>query len=105
MNVTVRTRHGYVPASLKQEAQERLRKLERYEARPTKVHLVFEEGNDGRRVETRLVVTGGGAIVASAVAPNFRDALDHAIRRTERQLKRKRERSREYTAPKVMSTS
>lgn len=82
-----------------------MRKLERYEVRPTRAQLVFDEGNDGRRVETRLLVTGGGEIVASAVAPSFRNALDQAIQRVERQLKRKRERSREHTVPKVIPTS
>ena len=105
MDVSVRTRHGYVPTSLRQEAQERVRKLERFELRPATAQLLFDQDSDGPRVETRLSVTGGVDIVASAVAPTFRVALARSIRRIERQLKRQRERYRNYSAPKVPSSS
>lgn len=105
MNVTVRTRHGYVPASLMQEAEERMRKLQRFEVRETRAHLLFDQDNEGRRVETRLAVSGGDEIIASAVAPSFRDAMERALQRVERQLKRQRERYRDHTVPRVPASS
>jgi ribosomal subunit interface protein len=92
MDITINARHCTVPDSLRNQATRRLARLERIDRRLTAAHLVFDVENTLRRVEARVAVAGGPPIIGKGEGPTLRAALDVALGRLDRQLKRRRER-------------
>jgi putative sigma-54 modulation protein len=94
MDVTITTRHCSIPDAVRDRMTRRIRKIDRFERRATAAHISFEADRRMRRVEARVDLAGGPPIVAHADGPTFRNALDRAIDRLERQIKRRRDRRR-----------
>ena len=69
-------------------------RLDRYGVRTTSAVVFFDEDHGARSVEARIAVGGGPPIVARAEGPTFRSALDRTFDRVDRQLKRRRQRTR-----------
>jgi ribosomal subunit interface protein len=92
MDVTINARHGRVPDSLRNQALQRLTRLQRLDRRITSGTVVFDGAPNGRHVEARLVVAGGPPLVSNADGSTLRSAMDSALDRLERQLKRRRKR-------------
>lgn len=92
MDVTITARHCTVPDSIRDVTQRRIRRLERFRPRATSASVMFEENGARRLCEVRMMVAGGAPLVASAEGFSFRNALDEAMARLQRQLKRHRER-------------
>jgi ribosomal subunit interface protein len=92
MDITINARHCKVPESLRNQASQRLSRLTRIDRRLTAATLVFEVENMERRVEARVAVAGGPPIIGNGTGPTLRGALDAALTRVERQIKRRRER-------------
>ena len=100
MEVSFTGRHGSIPDSVRQHAEERLRRLTKFERRPSHAHLYFDEQGAIRRAEAHITVAGGGSFIAAGEGENLRAAVDAALERAERQLKRERERQRDHQAPR-----
>jgi ribosomal subunit interface protein len=94
MEVTINARHCSIPETLRERTVRMIHTLERYHVRSTSAVVSFQNDHGGRSVEARLAVAGGPPLVARASGPTFRTALDRAVDRLERQLKRSRERIR-----------
>lgn len=94
MQVTLTARQCTVQDGTRAHAERRVSRLRRIETRPMEVELAFAAEHGERRVEARLGVAGAGIYVARGSAPTFRTALDRAVERLEKQLKRDRERRR-----------
>lgn len=92
MDISINARHCKVPESLRNQARQRLGRLSRMDRRLTAATLVFEVENTERRVEARVVVAGGPPVIGQGSGPTLRGALDTALSRVERQIKRRRER-------------
>ncbi|HUF51703.1 MAG TPA: ribosome-associated translation inhibitor RaiA [Longimicrobiales bacterium] len=92
MEITINARHCSVPDSLRNQAAQRLGRLERLDRRITAATLVFDGAANDRRAEARIAVAGGPPLVGQGRAATLRAAMDGAISRLERQLKRRRER-------------
>ena len=92
MDLTINARHGKLPESLRNQAQQRFSRLERLDRRITTGTLVIESVSNMHRAEARLVAAGGPPLIGHADAPTLRGAIDGAIDRVERQLKRRRDR-------------
>jgi len=92
MDVTINARHCKVPDSLRNQAAQRFARMERVDPRITTATLVFDEGTGTRRAEARLTIPGGLLLVGHGAGPTFRAAMDGALHRLERQLKRTRDR-------------
>jgi ribosomal subunit interface protein len=92
MDITINARHCRVPESLRNQAQQRLARLERLDRRLPAATLVFDVENSVCRVEARVAVAGGPPVIGQATGPTLRSALDGAITRVERQMKRRRQR-------------
>jgi ribosomal subunit interface protein len=92
MEVTINARHCTVPESLRNQATQRLTRLQRQHRRLTGGTIVFEAEREVRRAEARLAVAGGPPLIGRGEGPTLRVALDNALDRLERQLKRRRER-------------
>lgn len=92
MDVTINARHCTVPDSLRNQALQRLTRLERMHRRITAGTVIFDGSANSQAVEARLAVAGGPPLVAHAEGSTMRGALDAALGRVERQLKRRRRR-------------
>jgi ribosomal subunit interface protein len=92
MDITINARHCRVPDSIRNQARQRLARLERLDRHLPAATLVFEVENEVRRVEARIAVAGGPPVIGHGEGPTLRGALDGALSRVERQLKRRRQR-------------
>ncbi|MEX0907190.1 MAG: HPF/RaiA family ribosome-associated protein [Gemmatimonadota bacterium] len=92
MEFTVHARHGKVPDSLRNQAVRRFGRLEKIDNRITSGTIVFDGAPSGRRVEARLYLAGGPPIVGHGEGNTMRGAMEGALHRLERQLKRRRRR-------------
>ena len=92
MEITINARHITVPESVRNQATQRLSRLQRLNRRLTGGTIVFVAERNARRAEARLAVAGGPPILGHGEGPTLRAALDAAVERLERQLKRRRER-------------
>ncbi|MEJ2216552.1 MAG: ribosome-associated translation inhibitor RaiA [Gemmatimonadota bacterium] len=99
MNVTVTARHCRIHDSDRERALSRVGRLSRYEPRMAEGDVIFEEEGAVRCAEVRVRVDGGSIRVARAESDTFRAALDLAVQKITRQLKRKRERRVDHQAP------
>jgi ribosomal subunit interface protein len=92
MDITINSRHCTVPDSLRNQAEQRVRRLQRIGRGITAATLVFDAERNSRRVEARATMAGGPPIVGHGEGPTLRGAMDEALGRLERQLKRQRDR-------------
>jgi ribosomal subunit interface protein len=95
MDVKINARNLRVPDSLRAQVQFRLDRMQRLENRITAATITFEAENLTRSAEARLAVAGGPPIIGHGEGATLRNALDAAMDRIERQLKRRRQRSRD----------
>jgi ribosomal subunit interface protein len=92
MEVTINARRGKLPDSLRNQALQRFARLERLDRRITAGTLVIDPESNNHRAEARLVAAGGPPLIGHAEAPTLRAAIDGALHRLERQVKRRHER-------------
>ena len=100
MNITITKRNESVSDNVRRYMEERLTRLQRFEQRPTTATVCFGSERGQKNVEIRLHVTGGNSpLKAMGGGDSFRSAVDVAVDKVLRQLKRERERYREHQAP------
>ena len=95
MDVTVSAIHCTIPESLHDHAARLARRLDRYNLKAATMALTFEKPNALRSVEVRLSTAGAPPLLAQATGDTYRAAMNQAIDRIERQLKRRRQRGRQ----------
>lgn len=96
MDITMNARHCTVPESLRRQAQARLDRLQRFDTRMLGATVTFTAENGVKQVDIRAAIKGGPPQLGHGTGPTFRNALDRAMERMERQVKRARERRRTY---------
>lgn len=97
MHVTFTARHCTPSARLRRRAEDRLRRLVRFEPHLRAAEVSFDRDHGTYVVEARLRVDGGAAIVAHGRAgAGFGAALGPVVERLGRQLRRRRERRRNH---------
>jgi ribosomal subunit interface protein len=101
MQVSITARHCTVPDTVRSHAEERVRRLARYDSRLTGADIVFESDHGSRTAELRLSVAGDIPLIASGAGESFRAGFDQAVDRARRQLRRRRERRRDHQAVKL----
>jgi ribosomal subunit interface protein len=101
MQVSITARHCTVPETVRRHADERVRRLSRYDARLTSADVVFEADHGSKQAELRLFVAGQSVLVASGAGETFRAGIDRALERARRRLRRNRERRRDHQAVKL----
>ena len=99
MRVQILARHCKVPDALLSRTEEQIQKLSRYDPRVASAEVTYTEKKHLRKVEVVLRVDGAGPVVAHAEEREFRSALDRAIDRITRMLKRERQQHRDHWAP------
>ena len=100
MDVQITIRHGRAGDAFRARAEEKARRLERYEPRLIRVELSFEEDAGRVRAETRCYVPGPTRI-ARAEADSSRSALDAVMRKAARQLRKERSKRVDHKAPPI----
>lgn len=101
MEIQVSARHCTIPETLRQRAEDHVRRMGRYESRLIRAEIIFDTDDRSKQVEAHLFVGGESSLVANGAAQDFRTALDHALDRAVRQLKRRRSRRRNHQAVKL----
>jgi len=99
MDVRITTRHTTIGDGLTEYAEDRARKLTKYEPRLISVDLIFDNDHGVFSTEGRAEVPGAPALVAKSENESKRKALDSAIDKLGRQLKRERSKRVDHQAP------
>jgi ribosomal subunit interface protein len=99
VQVRITERHVHVPKDMLARTEKRLGSLSKYHPRATSAEVVFSEEAVNRNVEIIVHVDGAQAIVASVQEAEFRTALDKALDRVARRLRKARERRTDHQAP------
>nr|PZN89282.1 MAG: ribosome-associated translation inhibitor RaiA [bacterium] len=97
MIINISARHCRVADSIRRRAEDRLRKMVRFEPRIDSADVVFEHDHGFYAVEVRAFVTGRSTVVAHAAAADARAALDQVLSRLGTRLRRQHDRSREHS--------
>lgn len=101
MKVIISARHCSPPTAVRELAESRIRRLQRYEPRIGDAEVAFDEDHGEPVVEARVSVHGGGTVVADATGETFEAAVRRMVDRLGRQLRRRRERRRDHQAVKL----
>lgn len=92
MIVTISARHCEIPDSLRATTERRVARLRRYHPRLAQAEVVYDRERVAHAAEIRLLVEGDSPVIAHGAGETFDVALDAAVGRVSRQLKRGRER-------------
>jgi ribosomal subunit interface protein len=95
MEVTISAIHCTIPETMHDHAVRLSRRFDRYELRAASLKVTFEPVNGIRTAEARLSTGGAPPMVGQGTGPTYRNALNQAIDRIERQIKRARSRRRQ----------
>lgn len=95
MEIQINARNVKASDSLRAQAAFRMERLQRLEQRITSATITFEVDGTTKRAEARLNAAGGPPVIAEGNGATLRNALDAAMDRIERQLKRRRQRRRD----------
>ena len=101
MDVRMSTRHTAVPPSFPAWAEGRAQRLERYNPRLQTVELLVDSDHGRSVVEVRAQVPGSPIMVGRAEGGSERVALDRALERVGRQLRRQRSIRTNHQAPSL----
>lgn len=88
MKVQITARHYRVSDALQQNIQDEMDRLERFYDRVTKCHVILTEEDKTRRIAEITIGASGRTIVGKANAEIMGKAIDEAIEKVERQLKK-----------------
>ncbi len=92
MDVRITTRHVELSDGFLARAEERTRKLTKYEPRLIAVDLLFDDENGTLITEAKADVPGRPPMIASADDMDHRKSLDSALDKLSRQLRRERKK-------------
>ncbi len=101
MRVQFVARHCKIPPSIRRRAEEQIRDLQRFDSRLSSASLVFDAERHLKKVEGVLVLDGTEPAVAQGEADEFKPALEQAVNRLGRILRRRRDQVTDHRAPKL----
>jgi ribosomal subunit interface protein len=99
MDVRITTRRVELSDGFLARADERTRKLTKFEPRLIAVDLLFEDDHGTLTTEARADVPGRPPVIASAEDMDARKSLDAALDKMSRQLRRHRSKRVDHQAP------
>lgn len=98
MDLRITTRHVDLSDGFLTLAEERARKLHKYEPRLLAVDLLFDDGHGELSTEVRADVPGRPVMIARSSHQDRRSSLDAALRKIGRQLRRQRSKRVDHQA-------
>lgn len=99
MDVRITTRHASVGNAFAEQAEDRARKLTKFEPRLLSVDLIFDKDHGMFSTELRAEVPGIPPLVAKAESDSKRRSLDSALDKLGRQLRKERSKRVDHQAP------
>ncbi len=99
MRVQVAARHCQIPDSVRTRAEALVGKLTKYEPGISSASVIFEEEKLQKRMEVILSIARSEPVIATGEGQDFRTALDKAVDRLSRMLKRRRSQMTDHKAP------
>ncbi len=101
MRFQITARRSEVPDSVRERAEQQVRKLAKYEPRLAAAEVVFETEKHLKLAEAILSIDRDEPVVAQGSGPEFRAALDQMLDRLAKILRRRRSQIREHKASKL----
>jgi ribosomal subunit interface protein len=101
LRVQIAARHCDVPDSVRRRTEEQIGRLAKYDPRVGAAEVVYEEEKRTKKVEVVLSVDRSEPVVARGEGEEFRTALDKAVDRLSRMLKRQRDQAKSHQAPRI----
>lgn len=101
MDVRITVRRGRSERGFRAIAEEKARRLRRYEPRLIRVELLFDQEGARELAEARCAVPRVPTLVARAASDSRRTSLDRVIQKAARQLRKERSRRTDHQAPPV----
>ena len=92
VSIEVTSRHHPVSDRMRAHATEKANKLIKFHSRITRVQFVINDVHEQPDVELIVDVAGGASLVSKERAEHFRAAVDSAVDKMERQLKKDQEK-------------
>jgi ribosomal subunit interface protein len=99
VRVQITERHCDVPSDVRERTEAMVASLAKYSPRASAADVVFEEERVDKVVELIVHIDGTEPVVAQGRDSEFRTALDQAVDRASRMLRRQRERRTDHKAP------
>lgn len=101
MKVQITARHCDVPADVLERTEAQVAALSKFSPRATTADVVFEEEKLDKVAEIVVHIDGRDPVVAHGRGLEFRAALDQAVERAGRILRKHRERRTDHKAPPI----
>jgi len=99
LRVQITARHCDVPTDVLERTEELVNGLSRYSPRASAADIVYMEEGVTKIAEVIVHIDGGEPVVTRAESDEFRTALDRAVDRASRRLRKQRERRTDHKAP------
>jgi len=102
MEIQITSRHTKASQNLQDTITAELNKLEKFFDKITSCHVVLDSENMDKVKTTEITMNAQGRqIVGSAKAENIGKAIDEAISKVERQLKKINQKTKDHKADKM----
>lgn len=95
MNVTVSTKHLEVPDAMKQYAEEKFSRAERFLHTVQSIDVVLKSEDKLKHCEVKMMIKNHDAVVIDVGKDTIQEAIDLAIDKCERQLRKLKERTQD----------
>jgi ribosomal subunit interface protein len=99
MDIVVAARHGTLPEHVAELARGQFERLGRFESRVSRVEVTVANEKNRWEVDAHASVDRDPPVHAHGEARDARSAIDQAVDRMTRQVKRLRERHRDHQGP------
>lgn len=99
MDIIVVSRREQVPERIEDLARSQFQRLDRFESRVSRVEVTLTREKNRWEVEALASVDRADPVHAHGEAREARSAIDQAVERMARQLKRLRERHKDHQGP------
>jgi len=104
VRLTITERHCEIPNRVRDRTESLVNRLSKFEDRATAAEVVYIDENHTRKAEIIVHIDGAPHVVARGEGDDFRSALDRAVDRAKRILRKQRDQRRDHQAPPLSET-
>ena len=102
MEIQITSRHSKASQTLQDTITTELQRMEKFLDKITSCHVILDSEHDDKKVEITITAGGHPAIIANARAENLGKAIDEALEKIERQLKKLNEKIKDHHTSPVL---
>ncbi|MDX1646022.1 MAG: HPF/RaiA family ribosome-associated protein [Longimicrobiales bacterium] len=104
MRISITERRCDLPKRVRDRTESLVAGLSKFEERATSAEVIYADEKHTRKAEIIVHIDGAPNVVARGEGEEFRAALDRAIERARRMLKKQRDQRRDHQAPPLSET-